>query len=518
MRNKHIYYLLALFFAVIAAISYATFDGLILLEQTWSTQEEYGYAYMIPFVTGFLIWQKLNKLDEVKFELSLLGGIIFIGSLLLLLLGIFGAARTVVQYGYIIAIIAALYMLMGKNVLRIVIAPMLLLLVAIPIPVFLFDSLSGYLQLISSELGVWVIRLFGISVYLEGNVIDLGEFKLQVVEACSGLRYLFPLFSLSLIAAFLFDAKFWQRLVLVLSSIPITVFMNSFRIGVIGVLVEYWGIEQAEGFLHDFEGWIIFMACTVLLMLEMLILLKIGSDKRKLSDAFAIDIPETKGLSFSSVDVGMKHVAVTVVAIGLAISIGLVHERDEFIPERESFTTFPLTIDGWVGRRGSVSAEELDILRLDDYFIADYVNKSNDEAVNFYAAYYKSQRSGNNAHSPKACIPGGGWEIKDFSVRSIDVAATDTDENMNVNRLLIAKGEHAQLVYYWFPQRSRNITNEYLVKWFVFLDSITLNRTDGALIRVTTEIKPGEDAELADKRLLGFIKATNASYSRFFPE
>lgn len=516
MRNKNIYYLLGLFLAVIAAISYATFDGLLLLEQTWSTQEEYGYAYMIPFVTCFLIWQKLNELDEAKFELSLLGGIIFIGSLLVLLLGIFGAARTIVQYGYILSIIATLYMLMGKSVLRIVIAPMLLLLVAIPIPVFLFDNLSGYLQLISSELGVWVIRLFGISVYLEGNVIDLGAFKLQVVEACSGLRYLFPLFSLSLIAAFLFDAKFWQRLVLVLSSIPITVFMNSFRIGVIGVLVEHWGIEQAEGFLHDFEGWIIFMACTVLLILEMWVLLKIGSDNRPLSDAFAIDIPETEKLNFASVDVGMKHFVVTAVAIGLAVSIGLVHEREEFIPDRETFAEFPLTVDDWTGRRGSVSAGELNILQLDDYFIADYVNSSNDEAVNFYAAYYKSQRSGNNAHSPKACIPGGGWEIKDFSVQSIDVS--DADERMKVNRLLIAKGEYAQLVYYWFPQRNRNITNEYLVKWFVFLDSIMLNRTDGALIRVITKIKPGEDVGLADKRLLDFIKSTKSSYARFIPE
>ena len=514
--RTNIYYLLGLFIALVAALSFAAFDSLILLEKTWSTQEEYGYAYMIPFVTAFLIWQKLYLLDNAKFELSMSGSVLFVCTLLILLLGIFGAARTIVQYGYVLALIAAVYMLMGKDVLRIVLKPMLLLLVAIPIPVFLFNNLSSSLQLISSELGVWFIRLFGISVYLEGNVIDLGAYQLQVVEACSGLRYLFPLFSLSLIAAFLFDAKLWQRSILVLSSIPITIFMNSFRIGVIGVLVEYWGIEQAEGFLHDFEGWIIFMACTALLVLEMWLLLKIGSDNKNLSDAFAIDLPDTKDLKFASVDLGFKHYTVAAIAIVLATVIGLVHEREEIVPERKTFATFPLTINNWTGRQTSIPRDQLDILDLDDYFIADYTNRNNSNFVNFYAAYYESQRSGNNAHSPKACIPGGGWEIKDISTRAIDLDSSG--KKMNVNRLLINKGENSQLVYYWFKQRSRVITNEYLIKWFVFVDSLFLNRTDGSLIRVSTIIKSDEDIARADQRLLGFIQLSHPYYSEFIPD
>ena len=139
-------------------------------------------------------------------------------------------------------------------------APLLFLLFMIPLPNFLYNNLSAQLQLLSSELGVAVIRLFDIGVYLEGNVIDLGTYKLQVVEACSGLRYLFPLTSLAFLMAYLFKAAAWKRIVIFLSSIPITLLINSFRIGVIGVLVEYWGPGQAEGFLHDFEGWVVFMS------------------------------------------------------------------------------------------------------------------------------------------------------------------------------------------------------------------------------------------------------------------
>ena len=97
-------------------------------------------------------------------------------------------------------------------------------------------------------------------VFLEGNVIDLGVYKLQVAEACSGLRYLFPIMSFSYVFAVLYRGPVWHKIVLLLSAVPIAVLMNSFRIGVIGVLVDRYGIGQAEGFLHFFEGWIIFLS------------------------------------------------------------------------------------------------------------------------------------------------------------------------------------------------------------------------------------------------------------------
>ncbi len=111
-------------------------------------------------------------------------------------------------------------------------------------------------------------RLLGISVYLEGNVIDLGSYKLEVAEACSGLRYLFPLMSVGAIMAYLINGKAWARVVVFASTIPIAILMNSFRIGVIGVLVDRYGTEQATGILHFFEGWVVFMICLALLTLE----------------------------------------------------------------------------------------------------------------------------------------------------------------------------------------------------------------------------------------------------------
>src|SRR6201999_3169631 len=107
----------------------------------------------------------------------------------------------------------------------------------------------------------------GISVLLEGNVIDLGSYQLEVAEARSGLRYLFPLMTLGFILAYLFRGPLWKRIAIFLATIPITVVMNSLRIGFIGITVDRWGRAMAEGALHDFEGWVVFMFSTATLIL-----------------------------------------------------------------------------------------------------------------------------------------------------------------------------------------------------------------------------------------------------------
>ena len=96
-------------------------------------------------------------------------------------------------------------------------------------------------------------------VYLEGNVIDLGVTMLQVAEACSGLRYLFPIMSFTYVFAVLYRGPLWQKLVLLALAVPVAVMMNAVRIGIIGILVDRYGVAQAEGFLHVFEGWVVFL-------------------------------------------------------------------------------------------------------------------------------------------------------------------------------------------------------------------------------------------------------------------
>ena len=275
---------------VLAALLLFTFyEGMRQLVNIWESREEYSYGYLIPVITLFLIWQKRPQLEQAPFTGSWLGIAVMILGLGLLVLGNLSTLFLVVQYGFLVVLAGIALALMGWHAFKIIAVPLTLLLFMIPLPQFFLQEISNQLQLISSQLGVLVIRLFGISVFLEGNVIDLGTYKLQVVEACSGLRYLFPLMTLGFIVAYFFHAAFWKRAIIFLSTIPITILMNSFRIGVIGVMVEYWGQSMAEGFLHDFEGWFVFMACTGVLFLEMLLLAKLGKDRRPLREVPADD-------------------------------------------------------------------------------------------------------------------------------------------------------------------------------------------------------------------------------------
>ena len=148
----------------------------------------------------------------------------------------------------------------------------LMLLTMFPFPNFLYTKISWQLKLISSQLGVTIMQAFGMSAFREGNVIDLGFTQLQVVDACSGLRYLIPLVVLGLLLAYFFKAAFWKRVVVVVSTIPLSIVTNGLRIALTGVVYEQWGAELAEGFFHGFSGWFIFIVSLGTLFLEMWVL------------------------------------------------------------------------------------------------------------------------------------------------------------------------------------------------------------------------------------------------------
>lgn len=484
----------------------------------WNTMEEYGYGYLIPVITLFLIWQRKNQLAEVEFRPSWTGLLLVVLGGMLFFLGEVATTHTLSQYGLVVTVLGVALALLGWKAFRIVMVPLALLFFMVPLPPFIYNTLSTKLQLVSSQLGVGVIRLFGISVYLEGNVIDLGTYKLQVVEACSGLRYLFPLASLSFVAAYIYVGAFWKKAVIFLSSIPVTVLMNSFRIGVIGVLVEYFGSAQAEGFLHYFEGWVVFMACIAILVLEMALLARVGKDRRSLADAFAIDLPGPVAADVERRTRRLQPVswAVPVLLAGIAASSFYVQGRENYLPERRVFAEFPLHIAEWKGTTGTIEENILASLKTEDYLLADYAGPDG-ALINLWIAYYADQAAGSAAHSPRACIPGGGWLIKKLSVRPVD-GIMFGDRPLRVNRLVIKKGDYTQLVYYWFQQRGRDITNEWLVKWYLFWDAMTRNRTDGALVRLTALVAPGEDLQDADRRLTGFAAAVFPYLSEFIPD
>ncbi len=507
-----------------AAFAYIFRDGLIYMIERWD-QEEYSHGSLIPIITLFLIWQKKDALAAIGAGTSLVGPAAWIGTLIVaggIFVGLVGELSTIyliIQYGFLMTILGVAMTLVGFRGLALIWAPLLYLVFMVPLPSFLYANLSAELQLISSELGVAFVRWFNIPVFLEGNVIDLGIYKLQVVEACSGLRYLFPLMSFGYLSAYLYRGPVWHRLVLFLSTIPITIIMNSFRIGVIGVAVDRWGIEMAEGALHFFEGWVIFMACVAILFLEIWLFVRFTGGKRSFTDAFRIELPDrTNGwlpkLGGTPTRPWLAAVAVLVLATVGSVAIA---QRTETVAQRESLAAFPVQHDNWYGKNIPLDNQIVEALKLTDYVNVNYARPSDKMPVNLYAAYYASQRKGEAVHSPRSCIPGGGWQIESVQRQAVPDVTRADGQPLEINRVIIAKGAVRQVVYYWFAQRGRNLTNEYLVKWYLFWDGMTRNRTDGALVRLVTPVRPNEDPSVADKRLVSLLKSIYPEIGKYIP-
>jgi exosortase D (VPLPA-CTERM-specific) len=506
-------------YAIAACVIFLGFRSAILdLVRIWDTQAEYSFGYAIPFISLFLLWQRKDRLERISFRGSWAGLALVLAALLIHVAGQLGTLGTVSQYALLLAIAGLALSYIGGNAFRLILVPVAVLIFMVPLPNYLLREISGVLQLVSSELGVILIRLCGISVYLEGNVIDLGAMKLQVVEACSGLRYLFPLMTLGFIAAYFYQEKFWKRSLVFLSTIPITVLMNSLRIGLIGVTVEHWGRSMAEGVLHDFEGWIVFMACMAVMLAEMWLLSRWSRPRRPLREVFGLDfpaaVPSDMRREYRSLPLPYL-LSLAALAIAAALISGMPEVRHH-APQRDEFSRFPMELGQWKGRPDAIDPVYLPMLSLDDYVLADYVDASG-KRVNFYVSWYASQTNGNSAHSPRACIPGDGWKIMDFSTRELQDTRV-AGKPLSVNRVVIQKGEHKQLVYYWFQQRGRIVTNEYVVKLYIIWDAITRSRSDGAMVRLVAPLGREDAIEDGDRKLEAFAALAVPALSRYVPD
>jgi exosortase D (VPLPA-CTERM-specific) len=505
--------------SIIFALSICLFwDGLSRMWGWWVDSPEYSHGILIPPIAIFLVWQQKDRLERIPFLGSWWGvGLVLLGGGLLLL-GQLGTIYTLIQYAYLVTLLGLVLSFTGTAAFRPLIMPLFVLVFMVPLPQFVLANLSTKLQLLSSQIGVFFIRLFGISVFVEGNVIDLGGYKLQVADACSGLRYLFPLLTLGFLMAYFYKGALWKRVVLFLSSVPITVLMNSLRVGIIGVTVDRWGTAMAEGFLHDFQGWVIFMVCAALLLGEIAMLNRIGHETGSWRQLFGVEFPAPtpSGLPTRKRTIPSSFVVASVVLAAFLGATIFIPRPAEVYPVRATFSEFPMQLGDWRGKSESLEGIYGETLQLDDYLLADYVNASG-ETANVYISWYNSQRKGEAVHSPRSCLPGGGWQMRDFGQRDLPETGPG-GRTLRVNRTLIELGGQRQLVYYWFQQRGRVITNEFTVKWYLFYDALTRHRTDGALVRLIVPLPPASDEAEADRRLTDLARRIAPILTRYVPD
>ena len=509
-------------FALLIAGSLPVFwIGIVSLGDAWSTPE-YSQGPLIPLISLYLFLRELRRSPPTDPGITdrWPGVLIILASLVLAVLGNLARIPDIVTYAMIFWLGGVVLCVFGWRRGRLHQLPVLHLIFMLPLPQFVYWKLTIFLQGVSSELGVWFVSLAGVSVYLEGNVIDLGVYKLQVAEACSGLRYLFPILSFSYLFAILYRGPMWHKAVLLLAAAPLTVLMNSVRIGVIGVLVNSYGIEQAEGFLHFFEGWIIFLICIVILFVMAIALQKLTRNPKPLGEVIDLDFQGFGPIFGRFLAIRPSLALATGALITSAVSFAWVAQNTgEVVPvDRRPFILFPMQLGEWSGTTSQLEPAIQKVLGASDYLQASYISTETGERVSLFSAFYNKQTDGSGIHSPEVCLPVGGWEVFSLEPYTVDMTSTGYGE-FALNRAVIQKGLSKQLVYYWFEQRGKRMTNDFTAKASVVYDGLTMGRTDGALVRFVTPIGVGDDAEAAgDARIQEVMKLSLKRLPEFVPE
>lgn len=301
--SKHLWRVLAVSSAIIFA--YATV--LAKLGYDWWTDENYSHGLLIPIVIGYILWTQRDRLSKEPKRPSFLWGLVLIVcGLLGLWAGTAGAELFIQRVSLVTVLVGIVIYFWGFRFLRLTAVSFGLLLLAIPIPAIIFNKIAFPLQLFASRCAVWTMSLFDIPVLRQGNIIELiplggREIKrLEVVEACSGIRSLMTLATLAVVFAYFTHPRdddrnggrfswlksygFWRSAILVLSAVPIAILTNAGRVSGTGVLAHYYGTEVADGFFHSFSGWVIYIVAFVLLFAVGWILDRFKPAKAKTSD------------------------------------------------------------------------------------------------------------------------------------------------------------------------------------------------------------------------------------------
>lgn len=502
---------------IILVLYYTALDWLVTHD--WP-REDYSSCALIPFVVLYLIWEKRRNLSELPSTPSWTGCLPIGLGLILFWLGELAGEFFTLYLSLWLVLVGLCWLHLGWRKLKVIAFPVAFLLAAFPLPIFVNTQMSLKLKLLSSRLGVAVLQLSGMSAFREGNVIDLGFTRLQVVDACSGIRYLVPLIAMSVLIAYYYRAATWKRLLVVFSAIPISVVTNGLRIASVGILFPIFGAQVAEGFFHDFSGWFIFMFSLGLLLGEIWLLKRMFPERK--SDASAA-APQAQESGSGGTPAGQhrpaflsRHFVVALLCLSTSLAAAKGIDFREKTPINRPLTDFPVAIGEWRGTRTVMEPVYRNALTFSDYTMIDYRNSQGRE-IGFYTAYYASQTKGGSIHSPATCLPGSGWSFEESGVIPVALNRPDGMVSIPVSRAFMEKGGQRQLTYYWFPQRGRVLNNPFALKLYLFWDALTRQRTDGSLVRIITPVNATERVEDAEARMQSFVRLLVPHLDAYLP-
>jgi exosortase len=236
------------------------------LVRQWDRDPDMGHGFFVPLIAGYIVWSERHELAAMDLRPNWLGLLVVVYGGIQLIVATLGVELFLSRTAFVISVIGIVLLLGGWVLLRRLAFPLFLLFFMVPIPNVIYNAITFPLQLIASRTAEAALSVLQIPVLREGNILELAQQKLSVVEACSGIRSLLSLTFLSLVYGYFFEKRLWLRVFLFFSTIPIAIIANAGRVTLTGLLTDMGKPELAEGFFHTASGWVIFMIALVILI------------------------------------------------------------------------------------------------------------------------------------------------------------------------------------------------------------------------------------------------------------
>jgi len=252
----------------------------------WYDDPDMGHGFFVPAIAGYIAWQLRDRISDKPAVPNWWGLALMIWAAVQLYIATLGAELFLARTSFVISIIGSVLLLGGTEYLKIFGFPLFLLFFMVPIPAIIYNQITFPLQLLASRVAESAIMSVGIPVIREGNVLELAEQKLNVVEACSGIRSLLTLTFLSLVYGYFAEKRTWIRVTLFLATIPIAIIANAGRVTITGIIADFRP-ELAEGMFHEAQGWVIFMVAFAMLAIFHQVLVRVSGLVNKKNDPVA---------------------------------------------------------------------------------------------------------------------------------------------------------------------------------------------------------------------------------------
>jgi exosortase D (VPLPA-CTERM-specific) len=459
----------------------------------WNSGDD-NYCFLIIPLFLYLCWEKRRHFRFAEFSWSIWGLIPTTLAILMMILGERGSAETLIYIGFWGFLSGMATILYGGRI-RHLAFPFLILFFIVPLPPFLNRLLTFKLKMVASMFSADMLRMVGVTVVQEGNILDLGIGQLEVADACSGLRYFMPMILMGLLIGYFFTKGLWKKVLLLVLVVPLSILINAVRVFSAGIFTVTGHPELAQNLFHDFSGWLAFMAAGLVLTAIAYLLMKIGPSPivSEIQDA-------------GSKPVGLQRPAVLSLIICillLAGGMGINHaSTTAHTPPHRNFLDFPIRIGEWEGTRMYLSDDILAALWADDYIYATYRSAASSDTISILIPFYAYQGTLHTAHAPQSCLLGGGWTLLSSSDVSIKVTP---NKHIPVRVMILTKDNQHLLSSYFFLQRGRVIISPWMNKLYLLRDSLIRNRTDGALVRVELHLADSQSPEQAQAELSAFI-------------